>query len=88
MAGEENRKIFFNDKNLDLSGYHILLGGIPNLKDIEVDSGLYEDIPETIKRLLPFLHKERIKECAPKLYVSFAETDSFCLSNSTPFGRH
>ena len=70
MAGEENRKIFFSDRNLDLSeGYRILLGGVPDVKDINIKTG---DISDFIKRLLLLFRKERIDEGAPIVYVSIS----------------
>lgn len=66
MAGEENRKIFFNDRNLGLSeGYHIL-AGIPKLQDIDHNA---DGVPELLKRLLLLFRKERISEGAPTVYV-------------------
>ena len=69
MAGEANRKIFFSDRNLGLAeGYQILFGGVPKLKDIDLDH--HTDIPELNKRLLLLLRRERIDGGAPKVYVS------------------
>jgi len=63
MAGENNRRIFFGDKNLDLSGYRILLGGVPNIQDIHKSSAIEENVPEFIKQLTLLLHRERVNEC-------------------------
>ena len=69
MAGEENRKVFFGDRNLDLSeGYRILLGGVPKLEDIKHTH--HADTSDFIKRLLLLFRKERINEGAPTVCVS------------------
>jgi len=66
MAGEPNRKIFFNDRNLDLGeGYRILLGGVPRLEDINVDTS--QDATEFVKRLSLLIRKERIDLVLPLL---------------------
>ena len=65
-AGEANRKIFFNDRNLAVD--ITLLGGLPKVEDI--DHGHNTTVPEFIKRLLLLLRKERINEGAPTVYVS------------------
>lgn len=72
VAGEANRKIFHNDRNLDLSaGVRILLGGIPNLQDINLDTELTRDTPNFIKRLMLLLQKERVKEGPQDSMFSF-----------------
>ena len=65
-AGEANRKIFFNDRNLALD--ITLLGGIPEIEDI--DHSHNTSVPEFIKRLVTLFRKERINEGAPTVYVS------------------
>ena len=88
MAGEENRRVFFNDRNLDLSGYRIFLGALPNLDDIKVKTEIHDDTPLFIKRLTHLLQRDRVKECTPILCVLFiAETDSSssCLSTTHAF---
>ncbi|KAF8802731.1 cytochrome P450 [Phlegmacium glaucopus] len=68
VAGEANRKIFFNDWSLDVGeGYLYLLGGIPNLEDIDVTMDGPRDAAEFIKRLLLLLQKERVSEVLPLL---------------------
>ena len=63
MAGEENRKVFFGDRNLGLSeGYQIFLGGIPRLEDINIKH--VSDTSDLIKRLILLFRKERIDEGA------------------------
>jgi hypothetical protein len=69
MAGEANRKIFFNDRNLAFSeAYQTLLGGQPNLEDI--NHNLDTEVSAFIKRLLLLFRKERINEGAPTICVS------------------
>ena len=90
MAGEENRKIIYNDRNLDLSGYRILSGTLPHLEDINLTTKVDGEVSLFVKRLLLLLSNDRVKECIPTPYVFFfIETDpsSFCLSNSPLFGR-
>jgi sterol 14-demethylase len=66
VAGEANRKIFFNDRSLGLiEGYRILVGGIPSIKHINRDTG---EISELIKRLALLLRRERINEVLPALF--------------------
>lgn len=76
MAGEANRRIFFNDRNLDLNaGARIFLGAIPRLRDIAVDTDEPRGVSEFIKQLSLLLDKERIDEGAPMLrYVFIAGT--------------
>ena len=67
MSGEENRKIFFNDRNLSVKeGYKIFLGELPKLKDINHEM---DDSSSFIKRLLLLSRKERINEGAPTVYT-------------------
>ena len=69
MAGEENRKVFFSDRNLGLSeGYQILFGDIPRIEDIKIE--YVSDTSASIKRLILLFRKERIDEGATTVYVS------------------
>ena len=69
MAGEENRKVFFGDRNLGLSeGYQILFGDIPKLEDIKIE--YVSDTPALTKRLILLFRKERIDEGTTTAYVS------------------
>ena len=64
MAGEENRRIFFNDRNLWISH----LSRRPNLDDdINVKTEIHNDAPLFIKRLTHLLHRDRVKQCTPTL---------------------
>lgn len=86
MAGEENRRIFLNDRSLDLrEGYRILMGGIPKLEDINRNMDKPRSTIDFVKHVL---RKERISESAPTFYLSNADTDSyFSLSSPSTFGR-
>ncbi|KDQ54410.1 hypothetical protein JAAARDRAFT_135628 [Jaapia argillacea MUCL 33604] len=63
LSGDEGRKVFFTDKNLDFTeGYKILMGGAPRLDDIAVE----RDVDDTSvtwfnKRLATLLRKERLE---------------------------
>ena len=60
MAGEANRKIFFNDRSLGLSeGYRILSGAAPRIEYINRDT---DESSESKKRLALLLRRERIDE--------------------------
>ena len=62
MSGEENRKIFFNDRGFDLSeGYQILRGGV-DLKGVNNDGSGVIGRANFIKVLLLLLRKERVNE--------------------------
>ena len=88
MSGEENRKIFFNDRGLDLSeGYQILRGGV-DLKDINNNGSGVIGRANFIKVLLLLLRKERVNEGSSIFCIFIAQTNAcFCLSASSPFGR-
>ena len=87
MSGEENRKIFFNDRGLDITqGYDILRAGGPDLKYIN-GSGV-NGPADFIKRLLLLLRKERVNEGLSTFCIFIAQSNvCFCLSASAPFGR-
>ncbi|KAJ8523130.1 hypothetical protein ONZ45_g407 [Pleurotus djamor] len=57
MRGEESRKAFFGDKNLSFTeGYKILMGGSPDLKDIDITTEISgESVAAFNKRLLTIL---------------------------------
>ena len=75
MSGEANRKIFYNDRNLDLSGYKILLGGVPNLQDIATyTEAPPQDVDAGLKRLASLFRKERVEEGAlAYIYIRFED---------------
>ena len=55
--------MFFNEKSLDFNeGYNILMGGFPDLGDINVESDRQEKNDEFIKRILTLIHKDRLVE--------------------------
>jgi len=62
LSGEKARKIFFDDKNLDLpQGYRILMGGSPNLECIDVGKAEIER-EESKKDVLMLVQKDRLIE--------------------------
>jgi hypothetical protein len=90
MAGEANRKIFFNNQNLDLSeGYRILLGGAPNVRDIiNVNADTPQATTESFRLLLLLLRKERVNDGAPDSMFSLPRLTLAYLSTSALFGRY
>ncbi|KAF9530197.1 cytochrome P450 [Crepidotus variabilis] len=68
VVGHEARKVFFNEPSLHFTeGYEILMGGAPQLEDINIDvkaDGM-ENVSDFIKRLNMLLRKERISETLP-----------------------
>ncbi|PPQ70347.1 hypothetical protein CVT25_000127 [Psilocybe cyanescens] len=66
VAGEQSRKVFFNEPGLNMNeGYKILMGGAPDITDANVTA---EDIGEGfIKRLLSLIRKDRITDTLPIL---------------------
>ena len=89
MSGEENRKIFFSDRGLDLTqGFQILRGGAPDLNDININGSGFKDPVDFIKRLLLLLRKERVNEGLSTFCIFIAQTNAcFYLSASASFGR-
>ena len=89
MSGEANRKIFFNDRDLNLAqGFQILRGGAPDLEDIDINGHGVNGPADFIKRLLLLLRKERVNEGLSTFCIRIAQTNIyFCLSASAPFGR-
>jgi len=66
LNGEQSRKMFFNEKSLDFQeGYNVLMGGFPDLGDINVESDRQEKNDEFIKRILMLIHKDRLVEGSP-----------------------
>ncbi|KAG6831123.1 hypothetical protein H0H92_012548 [Tricholoma furcatifolium] len=65
--GEECRKAFFDDKNLDVNeGYKILMGGAPRLNDIDIEQP--EDAALFKKHILTSIASEgRISDVIPSL---------------------
>ena len=63
LNGEKSRKLFFNEQSLDFQeGYNVLMGGFPDLDDINVASDRQEKYDEFIKRILMLVHKDRLIE--------------------------
>ena len=91
MSGEANRKIFLNDRGLDINqGYQILRAGGPDLKYMNInESGPgVNGAADFIKLLLLLLRKERVNEGLSTFRIFVAQSHvCFCLSASAPFGR-
>lgn len=68
MAGEASRKAFFNEPGLSFQeGYKILLGGVPESKDIiQTDGEVASDIEEAefVKRLTSLIRRDRMEASA------------------------
>jgi hypothetical protein len=63
LNGEQSKEMFFNEKSLDFQeGYNVLMGGFPDLGDINVESDRQEKNDEFIKRILMLIHKDRLVE--------------------------
>ena len=55
--------MFFNEKSLDFNeGYNVLMGGFPDLEDINVESDRQKKNDEFIKRILMLVHKDMLVE--------------------------
>ena len=83
LSGEENRKVFFTDRGLNLGqGYVILVGGIPTLQDVKDAS---RDPAGIVKRLSLLLRQESLKSGTLVFYVSILHCqDSFLLFPQRP----
>ncbi|KAG5651880.1 hypothetical protein H0H81_007074 [Sphagnurus paluster] len=69
VAGESARKVFFNEKGLDLEeGYGVLMGGKPKMHDIQVETADMKDLSTVTKQLVHLLRKERLAEILPSLF--------------------
>ena len=72
LNGEQSRKMFFNDKSLDFQeGYNVLMGGFPDLGDINVESDRLEKNDEFIKRILMLIHKDMLVEGSSTPFVIY-----------------
>ena len=61
--------MFFNEKSLDFQeGYNVLMGGFPDLGDINVESDRQEKNDEFIKRVLILIHKDMLVEGSSTLF--------------------
>ena len=61
--------MFFNEKSLDFQeGYNVLMGGFPDLGDINVESDYQKKNDEFIKRILMLIHKDRLVEGSSTLF--------------------
>ena len=70
LNGEQSRKMFFNEKSLDFQeGYNVLMGGFPDLGDINVESDRQKKNDEFIKRVLMLIHKDMLVEGSSILFA-------------------
>lgn len=77
MAGEENRKIFFGKRSLDIvKGYRVLSWGQPLLKEIDLDVSKATTGIELVKQISYLLRQERVMEGAPSYYIFAAYTNA------------
>ena len=60
LTGPIARKEFFNDPKLHFSeGYRILTGGVPDVRDVDIEVAT-ENRSAAIKRLVLLIRKERL----------------------------
>lgn len=77
VAGEKAREAFLNHRHIDMTeGYKILLGGIPNLEDINIEPEA-DQTTQFIKRLLLLLRRDRISDSKCSLQVSLVQILTF-----------
>jgi len=63
LSGLEARKAFFNEKGFDLlQGYGLMLGSMPDLDDLSIETDGGEKDGEFVRRNLAILGKDRIKD--------------------------
>ncbi|KAF9010098.1 cytochrome P450 [Cyathus striatus] len=68
IRGEEARKAFFDDRNLNFTeGYKILMGASPDLNDIGEDLKTEKSVTEFNKRLVLLLNRNRLSDVFPTL---------------------
>jgi cytochrome P450 len=66
VSGEKARRGFFNDPSLDfIEGYKILMGGAPQMDDIEVGRDQVANVSDFVRRLNLLMKKERITDTLP-----------------------
>ncbi|KAF8879391.1 hypothetical protein BD779DRAFT_1676436 [Infundibulicybe gibba] len=69
LNGEEGRKLFFDDKNLNsIEGYKVLMGAAPRLKDISLQDDKNGDVQWFNKQLLTLFHRDRLTDVVPSLF--------------------
>ncbi|KAF8221627.1 cytochrome P450 [Tricholoma matsutake] len=69
VRGEDARKTFFEDRNLDPNqGYTILKGAVPTALNLQVSTSPREDELRSHKYLIALFHKERVLEFLPVLF--------------------
>lgn len=68
LSGLEARKAFFNEQSFDLlQGYGLMLGSMPDLDDLSIETDGGEKDGEFVRRNLAILGKDRIKDLPPIL---------------------
>ncbi|KAJ7739145.1 cytochrome P450 [Mycena metata] len=74
-SGEDARKAFFGDKSLSLGeGYKILLGGGPDLAEINIDTEGMDQGAHFSRQLLTIMSKDRLQDVFPSL---LSDVDKF-----------
>ncbi|KAF8879392.1 cytochrome P450 [Infundibulicybe gibba] len=69
LNGEEGRKLFFDDKNLNsIEGYKVLMGAAPRLQDISLQDDGSGDVQWFNKQLSILLHRNRLADVVPSLF--------------------
>ncbi|KAF9457599.1 cytochrome P450 [Collybia nuda] len=67
--GEDARKDFFDNKSLNFTeGYRILMGAVPRLQDIDIQTESQEDVSWFNKNLLTLLNRSRLSDVLPTLF--------------------
>ncbi|KIM37016.1 hypothetical protein M413DRAFT_423833 [Hebeloma cylindrosporum] len=68
LSGLEARKAFFNEQSFNLlQGYGLMLGSMPDLDDLSIETDGGEKDGEFVRRNLAILGKDRIKDLPPIL---------------------
>lgn len=68
MLGSSARKSFFTDPGLDMQeGYQILMGGSPQIEEIDIKPDHVDNVSEFVKRLNLLLKRDRITESEYRL---------------------
>ncbi|TFK38287.1 cytochrome P450 [Crucibulum laeve] len=68
VRGEEARKVFLDNKNLNFTeGYKLLMGAAPDLKDISVEGYEQDNVTLLNKRIGTLLNRRRLSDVIPTL---------------------
>lgn len=66
--------MFFNEQGFDLlQGYGLMLGSMPDLDDLRIETDGGEKYGEFVRRNLAILGKDRIKDCMSKGKALFTQ---------------